>query len=79
LQLTVVPHAKQVDTFQYSCLTVKDMSVNTYTDFVTVFYRDSQNASANMLTCPSAQFLVINAVRARRGRVNPERDLAFFL
>ena len=59
--------AEQVDTFQYSCLTSKDISVNKYTDFVTVLYKDSQNATANTLACPSPQFLVINSVRARRG------------
>jgi hypothetical protein len=55
--------AKQVDTFQYSCLTPKDMSANKYTDFVTVLYQESLNSTSNTLSCPSSQYLVINSVR----------------
>jgi hypothetical protein len=59
-----VPPAKQVDTFQFSCLTTKDVSFNQYTDFVTVFYGGSINANVDtILACPSPQFVVINSVR----------------
>ena len=58
-----------MDTFQYSCLTTKDVGINQYTDFVTVFYGGSMNANVDtILACPTPQFVVISSVRSWRGR-----------
>ncbi len=55
--------ARQVDTFQFSCLTAKDIGTTKYTDFVTVVYANSMNGTGTTLACPSSsQFLVINSV-----------------